>query len=138
VNTILVGYDGSEPSDRALDRAIELAAQTGAELVVTSAAEPTDRMGGFGGTRDVGPGDIEEVHEALGKAQSRLQAKGATARLVEAHGDAADMIVQVAKDKEANLIVVGHRGINVAQRALLGSVSTKVVNHADRDVLVVH
>jgi hypothetical protein len=35
------------------------------------------------------------VHEALAKAQSRLQEKSLTARLVEAHGDAADMIVQV-------------------------------------------
>jgi nucleotide-binding universal stress UspA family protein len=138
MKTILVAYDGSEPADRALDRAAALAQLTAAGLVVLSAAEPTSRSGGFAGTRDVDPADLEEVHEALSKAQARLQGQGVAGNLVEAHGDAADMIVQVAKDKDADLIVVGHRGLNVAARALLGSVSTKVVNHADRDVLVVH
>jgi nucleotide-binding universal stress UspA family protein len=138
VKTILVGYDGSEPSERALDRAIELAKQSGAQVFVMTAAEPTSRAGGFGGTRDVDRAELEEAHEALAKAQAKLEAAGATAGLVEAHGDAADMIAQVANDKSADLIVVGHRGHNAAVRALLGSVSTKVVNHTDRDVLVVH
>ena len=138
MKTILVAYDGSEHADRALDRAADLAAKVGAELVVISAAEPTQRSGGFAGTRDVDPADIEEVHESLAKAQSRLQEKSLTARLVEAHGDAADMIVQVANEKDADVIVVGHRGHNVAVRALIGSVSSKVVNHTERDVLVVH
>jgi nucleotide-binding universal stress UspA family protein len=138
VKTILVGYDGSEPSDRALDRAIELSTQAGAQVFVLTAAEPTSRVGGFGGTRDVDRAELEQAHEALAKAQSKLDAAGAAARLVEAHGDAADMIVQVAQDKGADLIVVGHRGHNFAVRALLGSVATKVVNHSDHDVLVVH
>jgi nucleotide-binding universal stress UspA family protein len=138
VKTILVGYDGSEHADRALDRALEIAGDTGAELVVTAAAEPTQRSGGFAGTRDVDPSALEEVHEALAKARSRLQEKGATVRFVEAHGDAADMIIQVANEKDADLIVVGHRGHNLAVRALIGSVSSKVVNHTERDVLVVH
>ena len=138
MKTILVAYDGSEHADRALDRAADLAAKVGAELVVISAAEPTQRSGGFAGTRDVNPSDIEEVHESLAQAQSRLQEKSLTARLVEAHGDAADMIVQVANEKDADVIVVGHRGHNVAVRALIGSVSSKVISHTERDVLVVH
>jgi nucleotide-binding universal stress UspA family protein len=45
--------------------------------------------------------------------------------------------VRQASDEGADLIVVGTRGLNVAQRALLGSVSTKIVHHAACDVLVV-
>jgi nucleotide-binding universal stress UspA family protein len=138
VKTILVGYDGSEPSDRALDRAIELSQQSGAQVFVMTAAEPTSRVGGFGGTRDIGPGELQEAHEALAKAQSKLDAAGVAAGLVEGRGEAADMIVQVANDKSADVIVVGHRGHNFALRAVLGSVATKVVNQAERDVLVVH
>jgi nucleotide-binding universal stress UspA family protein len=47
------------------------------------------------------------------------------------------MLVQVAAEERADLVVVGTRGLNLAQRALLGSVSTKVVHHAHCDVLVV-
>ena len=47
------------------------------------------------------------------------------------------MLVQQAREAGADLIAVGTRGLNAAQRALLGSVSTKVVHHAECDVLVV-
>jgi nucleotide-binding universal stress UspA family protein len=136
VKTILVGYDGSEHSDRALDRAIELLDE-GGELVVVAAAEVLTRAGGFAGTRDVDPGDAEEAQGALDQAQAKVQQKGISARTIEAHGDPADMVVQQAAEVGAELIVVGTRGLNAAQRALLGSVSTKVVHHAECDVLVV-
>jgi nucleotide-binding universal stress UspA family protein len=136
VKTIIVGYDGSEHSDRALDRAIELLDE-GGELVVVAAAEALARAGGFAGTREVDPADREEAQGALDKAQARVQEKGISARTIEAHGDPADMLVQQGKEAGADLIVVGTRGLNAAQRALLGSVSTKVVHHAESDVLVV-
>jgi nucleotide-binding universal stress UspA family protein len=135
VKTIVVGYDGSEHSDRALDRAIQLADE-GAELIVVSAAGLT-RSGGMAGTVDVDPGEAEEARGSLDKAQAKLQQKGLNARTIEAHGDPADMLVQQAKEAGADLIAVGTRGLNAAQRALLGSVSTKVVHHAECDVLVV-
>ena len=135
MRTIVVGYDGSEHSDRALERAIALAHE-GAELIVVSAAGLT-RAGGMAGAVEVDPGEAEQARESLDKAQAKMQAKGINARTVEAHGDPADMIVQQAKEAGAELIAVGTRGLNAAQRALLGSVSTKVVHHAECDVLVV-
>ena len=135
MRTIVVGYDGSEHSDRALERAIELADE-GAELIVVSAAGLT-RAGGMAGAVEVDPGEAEQARESLDKAQGKMQVKGINARTIEAHGDPADMIVQQAKEAGAELIAVGTRGLNAAQRALLGSVSTKVVHHAECDVLVV-
>ena len=135
MRTIVVGYDGSEHSDRALERAIALAHE-GAELIVVSAAGLT-RAGGMAGAVEVDPGEAEQARESLDKAQAKMQEKGINARTVEAHGDPADMIVQQAKEAGAELIAVGTRGLNAAQRALLGSVSTKVVHHAECDVLVV-
>ena len=135
MRTIVVGYDGSEHSDRALERAIELAHE-GAELIVVSAAGLT-RAGGMAGAVEVDPGEAEQARESLDKAQGKMQEKGINARTIEAHGDPADMIVQQAKEAGAELIAVGTRGLNAAQRALLGSVSTKVVHHAECDVLVV-
>jgi nucleotide-binding universal stress UspA family protein len=134
VKTIVVGYDGSEHAERALDRAIELATG-GAEVVVLSAgslAPPS--LGGGSPVHAVG---VEEARRNLDQAQTKLKATGVSARTVEAHGDAADMLVEQAKEAGADLIVVGTRGLNLAQRAVLGSVSTKVVHHAGCDVLVV-
>lgn len=139
MKTIVVGYDGSEHADRALDRAIDLASE-GTQLVVVSAARFSSLAAdpGFAAsTSAVDPIDAEAAQANLEKARARLDVRGVQARTVEGHGDAADVIVRQAETDQADLIVVGTRGLNFAQRALLGSVSTKVVHHAPCDVLVV-
>jgi nucleotide-binding universal stress UspA family protein len=135
MSTIVVGFDGSEHSQRALDRAASMASD-GDQLVVVSAARlapPTRDMG----TSPVDPIEVEAARESLDAAKKVLSDKNITSRFVESHGDPADAIVRQATDDAADLIVVGTRGLNLAQRALLGSVSTKVVHHAPCDVLVV-
>lgn len=134
---IVVAYDGSDHADRALDRAAELAS-SGAELVVVSAAElSTLSHDPALGTAAADPIEAEWARENLDKARARLGATGVSVRTVEGHGDPADAVVRQAKDEDADLIVVGTRGLNVAQRALLGSVSTRIVHRAECDVLVV-
>jgi nucleotide-binding universal stress UspA family protein len=134
---IVVGYDGSEHGDRALERAVGLA-PGGGSLIVVSAARLTALGGGAGSASSaVDPIEAEWAQSNLDKARERLAAKGVEARTVEAHGDPADALVRAAKDEGADLIIVGTRGLNAAQRALLGSVSTKVVHDAGCDVLVV-
>jgi nucleotide-binding universal stress UspA family protein len=137
---IVVAYDSSDHADRALDRAVELATG-GTELVAVSAARLSTlaREAGpvGGGTSAVDPIEAEAAREGLDKARARLADKSVSVRTVEAHGDPADAVVRVAEDEGADLIVVGTRGLNLAQRALLGSVSTKIVHHAHCDVLVV-
>jgi nucleotide-binding universal stress UspA family protein len=54
---------------------------------------------------------------------------------IEAQGDPGDVIVEASKD--ADLAIVGSRGLNPLQRLLMGSVSSKVVHRAECDVLVV-
>ena len=137
MNTIVVGYDGSEHADRALDRAMELTG-TGAQLVVVSSARlETGGAHPRGGASPVDPGAEEAAIQALDKARARLNEKGVEGRTVEGHGDPADVLVREAEAVGADLIIVGTRGHNAAQRALLGSVSTRVVHHAHCDVLVV-
>lgn len=136
MNTIVVGYDGSEHAGRALDRAIELAAD-GVQLIVVSAARMAPDPTFAPTTAGADLGEEEAARTSLDQARARAEGKGLSVRTVEAHGDPADMLVQVAKDEGADLIVVGTRGLNLAQRAVLGSVSTKVVHHAECDVLVV-
>jgi nucleotide-binding universal stress UspA family protein len=132
---IVVGYDGSEHAKRALERATEIAKTRGARLAVASAAPVSLFL--RGAASPVDPVEAEEREKALAEARAYLADKGVEVDFVEGHGDPADVIVQEAEEGGADLVVVGTRGLSAGQRWLLGSVSTKVVQHAPCDVLVV-
>jgi nucleotide-binding universal stress UspA family protein len=79
----------------------------------------------------------EERHQALEDARAELERRGHTPKLIEAIGDPADCTIQVARTSHADLVVVGSRGRNVAERAVLGSVSSKLAHHCPCDLLIV-
>jgi len=139
VKTILVGYDDTEPSERALDRAIELAKVFQAKVLITGVARV---MAGAGTGRSMGgldPTDLPESHAAeLQAAVDKATAAGVSAELVRAIGDAAEAIVKAAEQNDADLIVVGARERGWMQRMLDHSVSQDVARHARCDVLIVH
>jgi nucleotide-binding universal stress UspA family protein len=135
MNTVIVGFDGSEHAQRALERAASIV-DDGGSLVVVSAARLSTLTRDIG-TSAVDPIEAEAACEALEKAKALLKGRGGNIRFVESHGDPAESLVRQAEEDKADLIVVGTRGLNFAQRALLGSVSTKVVHHAPCDVLIV-
>jgi nucleotide-binding universal stress UspA family protein len=130
---IVVGYDGSDPAKRALERAVTLAGGDG-RIVVVAAAEPHAHAGITEGAH-LDPSEIGRRRKDLEEAKSLLSERGVEAEAIEAQGDPGDVIVETAKD--ADLVVVGSRGLNPLQRLLLGSVSSKVVHRAECDVLVV-
>jgi nucleotide-binding universal stress UspA family protein len=133
---IVVGFDGSEHSRKALARAAEIA--DGATVAVVSAAAPQRLLRDPAqGVSPEDPADQEARSRALAEAREYLEGRGINGVYVEGHGNPADVIVQEAADSGADLIVVGTRGLNAAQRVLMGSVSTNVVHHAGCDVLVV-
>ena len=141
--TILVGTDGSAPAEAAVDHAIGLAAALSARLVIVSAYEPVTKAA-------VGGASVRGGEEAWNSpshaaALALLESAGGRARAagvlrVESdarQGHPADAIIDIAEEKEADLIVIGHQGLRGAQRFLLGSVSTKVSHHAPCSVLIV-
>jgi nucleotide-binding universal stress UspA family protein len=135
MKAIVVGYDGSDAAKRALHRAVEFGG-TGATLTVVSAVHILPAAGRRA-LSPLDPVEREERKEELEEARSILAERGIEARLVEGHGDPAEVIAQEAKETGADLIVVGTRGHGPIERTLLGSVSTKVLHHAPCDVLVV-
>jgi nucleotide-binding universal stress UspA family protein len=134
---IVVGFDGSEHAQRALERAVDLA---GPETTVTVVAA-FDVFTPTGGRRADGtPADPHEASEgstALAEACAFLAERGVEALPVEGFGDPSKLIAETAADAGADLVVVGTRGRNLAERLMLGSVSTGVVHRAPCDVLVV-
>jgi nucleotide-binding universal stress UspA family protein len=138
MKTIVVGYDDTEPSKRALDRAAELAEAFGAKLIVTSVAPVLVPVGGRG-LGAIDPIDSPALHEQeLEHARARLEGRGIEADFQVAVGAPADTIVQLADERKADMIVVGTREPNVLERLLGTSVSRSVSHRASCDVLIVH
>jgi nucleotide-binding universal stress UspA family protein len=134
---ILVGYDDTEPSKRALHRAAEFARRFGATVHVTSVAPVL-----VGGPRGMGPYDPTDPPsrhaQQLERAQALLTEHGITATLDPATGDAAEAIIEVADRVDADLIVLGSHERSLVEHALGMSVSGTVSRKAHRDVLIVH
>ncbi len=133
MSKIVVGHDGSRSGMRALERAADVAGPQD-QVVVVSAAEPRARTGITEGSH-LDPSEVERRRADLQQAKSYLADRGVEAETIEAQGDPGSVILEAAED--ADLVIVGNRGLNPVQRLLLGSVSSKVVHRAGCDVLVV-
>ena len=137
MNAILLGYDDTEASKRALGRAIELARAFQAKLLVTSVAPTVQAAGRSMGGLD--PTDPPERHQAeLEEAAAVIKAAGLSAELFPAVGHPAETIVQIAGDEGADMIVVGTREPGFVERLLGQSTSQAVARRASCDVLIVH
>jgi nucleotide-binding universal stress UspA family protein len=140
---IVVGTDGSETAAQAVREATELAKQTGATLVVVSAFDPVPEVR-LREERLEAPSDIEhtvgpneDVEAILAEAAKHVEGAGVNVHTVARQGEPADAILDVAEDQNADLIVVGNKGMTGAKRFLLGSVPNKVSHHAPSSVLIV-
>lgn len=133
---ILVPVDGSAYSLKALETACDLAkAQAPATIVLTAVAVqiPELEEGVYIAEKMKVQAEI-----ALAKAKNVAQAQGVTAEVILATGASpADEIVQVAKDQQADLIVIGSRGLAGKTRSFLGSTASQVVTYSPCSVLVV-
>jgi nucleotide-binding universal stress UspA family protein len=137
MKTIVVGYDGTEASERALGRAGDLAAAFGSRVILTSVSPVMTGAAHGGGSVD--PTDPPEAHESLlDVAKATLAERGVDAETVLGLGGPAEAIVELAEQRTADLIVVGTREPGLWERVLGHSVSASVQRNARCDVLIVH
>jgi nucleotide-binding universal stress UspA family protein len=137
--TIVVGIDDEEASHRALERAAELATVPGAQLVVTSVAPVLTGMAAAHGVGPWDPADSPDDHRAeLADARRYLIDRNVTAEFVLGVGEPSEAILDLADEREADLVVVGTREPGMLERLVSGSVSRAVARKAHVDVLIVH
>ena len=156
ITKILVGVDGSENSEKALDEALEIAEKFDASVLILNVFQPPPEFaynlnmipqpsGYPQDTTSYQPNmvssikDLRKVHEdVLLKATERAfklkPALKITAELKE--GDSSSQIVETAANGEFDLIVVGHRGYSEIEEFFLGSTSERVAHRAKCKVLI--
>lgn len=141
--SIVVGTDGSDTATQAVRQAVDLASAVGAKLELVSAYEPVPQQRLSEERRDT-PEDLqwaisprEDVDATLESAAAIARDVGVTVETFPRQGDPADAILDVAEESEADLIVVGNKGMTGAKRFLLGSVPNKVSHHAPCSVLII-
>jgi nucleotide-binding universal stress UspA family protein len=140
---IVVGTDGSETAAEAVRQATELSKLSGATLQIVSAFEPVpqqrlkEEVGAAPGDVQYSIGPREDVNTVLDGAASAAKQEGVEVQTHAREGDPADAILDVAEEVNADLIVVGNKGMTGARRFLLGSVPNKVSHHAPCSVIII-
>ena len=165
MRSIVVGFDESEAGTRALDRAAELAEALSASLVVVSVGVDVMPVAAAAMGSAVGPVFIpaplpetvmtpeqrehgapvasaisaEEMAERmLASARSRLAGRRLAIDYVAAGGDPAERLLELADERQAEMVVVGARDHGFFERLLARPVEDTVARRCKRDVLLVH
>ncbi len=143
--TVVVGTDGSDSSYLAVDRAARIAADAGATLVIACAYHPArqddvaraaDELGDDVAYQVVGASPAED---SVRTATERAKKAGATnIDTVVIDGEPVPTLAKVVKERSADLLVVGNRGLNTLAGRLLGSVPSEAARKSQVDVLIVH
>ena len=141
--SIVVGTDGSDTATQAVRQAVDLARDVGAKIELVSAYEPVSSQR-LSEERRQAPEDLqwvinprEDVDATLEAAAEVARGAGVEVTTYARQGDPADAILDIAEEQEADLIVVGNKGMTGAKRFLLGSVPNKVSHHAPCSVLII-
>jgi nucleotide-binding universal stress UspA family protein len=138
---IVLGYDGSESSKKALEKSVELAKEMGAELHIIGVVRPFE----FFAIDYIPPEEIEEYEKEeiskeekfLKEAKEIAEKEGVEPKLKVMEGEPAEELMTYADENNCDLIIVGHRGVGGFKRMLLGSTANNLVKYANQSVLVV-
>ncbi len=136
--SIIVPVDGSEPSNAAVDLAVALSKACGASVTlchVLAIPRPIHDGGGFA-REQIMEDEMKTGHAVLDAGAQRAAAAGVSVGKVLQTGAPVDGILDEANKRHCDAIVMGSRGRGWVARAILGSVTTDVINRAPIPVIV--
>jgi nucleotide-binding universal stress UspA family protein len=135
--SLLVPYDGSEFSKKALTRSAEMTKAEGGQVTVLYVIPRYEEMMEFYRSDSIKKSLRHEADKILGEASTIAAALGISIRTEVREGHASDEIVAVAQKLENDLIAMGTYGWKGVNNAIMGSTTNRVISHASCPVLVV-
>jgi nucleotide-binding universal stress UspA family protein len=138
MSEIVVGTDGSQGAEAAMEKVIELVRGRGATTHLVCAYPGRSTLERLGISARQEPVDMRGVAaDVLARAEHRFGEAGFGVEKHAREGDPAQTIIDVANEQNADLIVVGAHGTTGLRRFMLGSVAGKLSHHAPSSLLIV-
>src|SRR5262245_3895673 len=129
ISTVAVGTDGSETAEEAVRQAAEIARRYGAKLVLLSAFPGPQGFVAYAGIDlEWASGSREHARSLLERSETALGQEGVECETRSGEGDPGDVLVRLAEESGADLLVIGNKGM---KRRILGSVPNTVTQNAD-------
>jgi nucleotide-binding universal stress UspA family protein len=139
VSTVAVGVDGSETAAKALEMAVEIARRFEASVVLLSVLRDASATSADQAVNTVelewASNPSARVQHVLSRTQTELRRQGVDCRTLADEGEPGDVLVRLAEECGADMLVVGNKGMN---RRVLGSVPNTVAHKAGCAVLIVN
>jgi nucleotide-binding universal stress UspA family protein len=134
ISTVAVGTDGSATADEAVKEAAEIARRFDARLVLLSAFDDDAAPAGDDIELQWASSPSARVKSMLERVEGDLRTEGLECETRLGGGDPAEVLVRLAADCDADILVIGNKGM---ERRVLGSVPNTVTHKAGCSVLVV-
>jgi nucleotide-binding universal stress UspA family protein len=151
VSRILLPHDGTEMSDRALDKAVELARALKSEMVIVHIVDsrfvpPSATLGFISDKTSLEAAKVQLVkilksgaEQMLNSRMAKVKANGISVDFVLGVGSPAEEIVKIARNVKADLVVMGSRQLRGGSKIkTLGSVARRVSEIAECPVMIIH
>jgi nucleotide-binding universal stress UspA family protein len=135
---ILVGFDGSPQSRKAMTTALELAQRLRGEVAALIVVRPPEFAELEGEVQAALKEADGPLAEAVAWAKAEASRLGLTLRVHKHLGHPAETIVRFAEEQKFDLVILGRRGRSAVTRWILGSISERVLRDAHCPVMVVH
>jgi nucleotide-binding universal stress UspA family protein len=138
MNAIVVGTDGSPGAEAAIKNVIELLKGSHATVHLVCAYPGRSALERLGMTAKSDPVDLRGVaSDVVAREVHRFDGTGLTVERHVGEGDPAHLILDVAEEQDADLVVIGAGGSAGPRRVIMGSVASKLAHHVQTSLLIV-
>lgn len=136
-NSLLVPFDGSASSKKALLRACELSKADNAEIAVLYVIPRYEEMVDFFKTEAISKSLYQEAEKIVEAAKKLASAQGVQIKAAVQEGHAGEKIVEIAGTLKSDLIVMGTHGWQGMNKAIMGSTAERIIAYANCPILIV-
>ncbi len=135
--SVLVPFDGSDFSKRALNRACQIAKQDSSSVTVLYVIPRYEEMVNFFKTESIRKSLMQEAEKIMETAREFAAIQGIAVKTEVTEGYAPDRIAEIAKERSQDLIVIGSHGYRGMNKAIMGSTTERVILNAGCPILIV-